>query len=71
MYQGSMVEVTVVLKLNQGVPGNGGNHFPAAFCVTFFRKKVTEKKEKVPFPVNFPTGSPQYGYRVYGRDPGG
>ncbi len=43
MYQGSTVEATVVQKLNQGVPGNCGNYSPAAFCVTFFRKKVTTK----------------------------
>ncbi|MBX2922396.1 MAG: hypothetical protein KF746_09415 [Chitinophagaceae bacterium] len=46
IYQGSVAEFTVVRKPNQSRKsgtGNGGNHFPAAFCVTFFRKKVTKK----------------------------
>ena len=41
-FQDSVVEFTVVLKLNQGVPEIGRNRFRAAFCVTFFRKKVTK-----------------------------
>lgn len=31
--RGSVAEFTVVPKPDQGVPGNGGNHFPAAFCL--------------------------------------
>jgi len=37
------VDATVIIQLNQSVPENGGNHFPAAFWVCFFRKKVTIK----------------------------
>ncbi|MGN6436707.1 MAG: hypothetical protein ACTHMM_09235 [Agriterribacter sp.] len=43
-FQGSVAEFTVVLKLNQGVPEIGRNRFRAAFCVTFFRKKVTKSR---------------------------
>ncbi len=45
IYQGSIAEATVVPKFNQGsFPKSGRNRFRAAFCVTFFRKKVTKKK---------------------------
>ncbi len=48
MYQGSIAEFTVALKLNQGTnPKSGCNRFRAAFCATFFRKKVAEKKQGV------------------------
>ena len=43
-FQDSVVEFTVVLKLNQGVPEIGRNRFRAAFCVTFFRKKATKSR---------------------------
>ncbi len=42
--QSPVAEFTAVQKLNQGVPEIGRSRFRAAFCVTFFRKKVTEKK---------------------------
>jgi hypothetical protein len=47
MCQGSIAELTVLLKLNQGVPEIGRNRFRAAFCATFFRKKVAEKQRGI------------------------
>jgi len=53
IYQGSIAEATVATPLNQGASGNCGNpprrtrYSPAAFCATFFRKKVAEKLQGV------------------------